>query len=153
AVDAVAREVLDRHGPAFWTAVPVADLEQVAHHVVISDLLSAIFAAADRDRHRFGDRADPDLAARDRRLLARGHRDVDLLARERHRHRHAHHPGALVGVADRILNPCTIATDDVRGAVDDDLRRVDLAVPAHARISALTRRETRIRQRVLPAEI
>src|SRR6185437_3709864 len=61
-IDAVARDVFQRHGPAARRAVPVTDLEQVAHHVVVGDFTPAIFAAPDRDRHRFRNRADPDLA-------------------------------------------------------------------------------------------
>src|SRR3954452_24338232 len=62
-VDALARNVFQRHRPAAGAAVPVTDLQLVAHHVVIGDLAPAIFAATDRDRHRSGYRADPHLAA------------------------------------------------------------------------------------------
>src|SRR5258708_297303 len=71
----------------------------------------------------------------------------------RHRHRDRHHAVALAGGADRVPDAGAIATDDMHRSVDDDLRRVDLAIAAHLRIGFLARREARIRQRVLPAEI
>src|SRR5262249_25004525 len=55
-IDAVAQHAVERHGPASRTAIEVADLEQVAHHVVVDDFASTVFTAADRNRHRLGNR-------------------------------------------------------------------------------------------------
>ena len=62
-------------------------------------------------------------------------------------------PSALLGILDRTFDAGAIAADHMRRAVDDGLRRVDVAIAAHLRIGFLARAETRIRQRVLPAEI
>src|ERR1700694_2431321 len=46
-IDALAGNTFQRHGPVAGTAVPVAYLEQVAHHIIVGDLATAILAAAD----------------------------------------------------------------------------------------------------------
>src|SRR4051794_26000916 len=50
-IDAVAGNIFQRNGPASRTAVPVADLHEIAHHIVVSELLAAILAAPDRNQH------------------------------------------------------------------------------------------------------
>src|SRR6185312_8611688 len=61
-IDALVGDILQRNGPASRAAVPVADLHEIAHDVVVGDLLTAILAAPDRDRHRARNRAEPDFA-------------------------------------------------------------------------------------------
>ena len=152
-IDAVAADVLQRHGPGRRRSGPVTDLQPVPHHIVVGQRLAAIFAAADGDRHRFRYRTDPDLATRGVRALLGG-RDghIDLLARDRQRHRHRHHR-ALARLVDGHVDLAAVAADHLPCAVDDDLRRIDVAVAAHVRIGFLPRAEAGIRQRVLPAEI
>src|ERR1700722_5258435 len=61
-IDAFVGNIFQRHRPAPGATVPVADLQYVADHVVVGHLASAVFAAADGDRDRLGDRANPDFA-------------------------------------------------------------------------------------------
>src|ERR1700730_285622 len=46
-IDALAGNTFQRHGPAAGVAVPVTYLEQIAHHIVVSDFLTAILATPD----------------------------------------------------------------------------------------------------------
>jgi hypothetical protein len=46
-----------------------------------------------------------------------------------------------------------IAADHMRRTIDDNLRRVDIAIAAHLGIGFLPCTEARVRQRVFPAEI
>src|ERR1700737_5425918 len=63
-IDALAGNTFQRHGPAAGTAVPVTYLEQITPHMVVSDFLTAILAAPDRNWHRLRDRTDPYSATR-----------------------------------------------------------------------------------------
>jgi hypothetical protein len=86
--------------------------------------------------------------------LVRGRdRNGNLLAGQRHRYRYRHHALGLPGIADRAFDLAAIAAEHMHRSIDDDLRRVDVAIAAHLRIGFLTRAEARIRQGVLPAEI
>src|SRR5438552_16231762 len=78
-INTVSRYVFERHRPASGTAVPVTDLEQATHHIVVRDFAAAIFAARDRDRHRLRHRADPYFAMCGGRSLAGGDRNGELL--------------------------------------------------------------------------
>src|SRR3981189_2780022 len=46
-INTLAGNTFQRHGPVAGTAVPVTYLEQVAHHIVVGDLATAILAATD----------------------------------------------------------------------------------------------------------
>src|SRR6267378_5213131 len=46
-IGVLAGNIFQRHGPAAGTAVPVAYLEQITHHIVVSDFATAVLAAPD----------------------------------------------------------------------------------------------------------
>ena len=99
---------------------------------MISQLLAVVLAAADVDRNRAGHRAKPDLAA------------TVSIAGSRHVHRHfSVGNGQLTGKAsvaasaprlrDGFFDPRFVASEHMHDAIDDNLRRVDVAI---ARASA-----------------
>src|SRR6185503_295764 len=70
---------------------------------------------------------------------------------ERDRHGERGRIGA--SLVDRLLDRRLVAAERMHDAVDDNLRRVDLAVAARLRVGLLTHGMTVQRERVLPAEI
>src|SRR6185437_8571282 len=126
----------------------VADLEQIADHIVVGYFAAAIFATPDRDRHRLRNRAYPHFAVhRDRAVAGSRYRNIDLPARHRHRNRDRHHAAGFLVFTDGIFDARAIASDHMHGPIDDSLRRIDVAIAAHMGISSLTRAEARIGER------
>jgi len=67
--------------------------------------------------------------------------------------RQRHDSAVALRLHDHVFDRSPVAAKDVHAAVDDDLRRINLAVAAHVGIGALPRRMRRIGERILPAEI
>ena len=95
-----------------------------------------VLAAADRDRHRLGDRAQPDLACASCRPWRR-HAHRQLVAGDRWPDRKRERRACLRRLPDRALDRRLVAAEHMHDAVDHHLRRVDLAVAARLGIGAL----------------